>query len=285
MASVRDIELRIRSIEGTKQITKAMKLVSTVKLQKAKARVELTRPYFEKTRETIGSILGTTDSNDLPFTSDREVNKRAYIVITSDRGLAGGYNMGVCKMAAEAIDRNTSSIIAIGKKGRDFFKRTNYDVMETLTGYTENPNFGQVKALADKLLKQYEEGVIDEIHLAYTKFHSTINQEPMMIKLFPLNLEDFEEYKNVDVTEKMTYEPSPEYVLGKVIPKYVESILYGALVESAASEQGARMTAMDSATSNADEMIDGLTLAKNRARQSSITQELSEIVGGAEALN
>ncbi|WP_105618368.1 ATP synthase F1 subunit gamma [Vallitalea okinawensis] len=285
MASVRDIELRIKSVEGTKQITKAMKLVSTVKLQKAKSQVSLTRPYFEKTRETIGAILSTTDDIDMPFQTDREVKKRAYIVITSDRGLAGSYNMGVCKLVSTEIkDKESSVIVAVGKKARDYFKRNDYEILKSYIGYSERPNFRQAKALADEMLKLYEEGVIDEIHLAYTKFESTINQVPMTMKLFPLNMDDFKEYGQEDVTEKMTYEPSPEYVLGQIIPKYVESILYGALVESSASEQGARMTAMDSATNNADDMIDQLTLAKNRARQGSITQELSEIVGGAEAL-
>lgn len=286
MASVRDIELRIRSVEGTKQITKAMKLVSTVKLQKAKNQVEQTRPYFEKTRETIGSILAATDSIDVPFmNSEREVKKKAYIVITSDRGLAGSYNLGICKLVAENIDRNSSCIVPVGKKARDFFKGRNYDIYKSYIGYTERPDFRQAGEIGSQLMEAYQAEEFDEVYLAYTHFKSTINHEPQLIKLFPLDASDFEGYgeESQDPMEKMTYEPDPEYVLSKIIPKYVDSIIYGALVESSASEQGARMTAMDSATGNADEMIEKLTLAKNRARQSAITQELAEIVGGAAA--
>lgn len=281
---MRDIENRIKSVEGTKQITKAMKLVSTVKLQKAKSQAEMTRPYFEKTKETIGSILSTTDNMDVPFMAERDVKKKGYLVITSDRGLAGSYNLNVCKLVLNETDKDDSVIIPVGRKTRDFFNRFGYDIMKAYVGYTERPSFRQAKQIGEDLLGLYEEGKVDEIYVAYTEFKSTINHEPQLIKLFPINPEDFKGLGNENATEKMTYEPSPEFVLGQIIPKYVESVIYGALVESSASEQGARMTAMDSATSNADDMIEKLTLDKNRARQGAITQELSEIVGGAEAL-
>lgn len=285
MASVRDIELRIKSVEGTKQITKAMKLVSTVKLQKAKRQVEATRPYFEKTKETIGSILATTDAMDVPFLSEREVKKRAYIVITSDRGLAGSYNLGICKMVASQINRDDALVVPVGKKARDFFKGKGYDIYKSYIGYTEKPNFRQAGEIGQNLMEAYMNGEFDEVYLAYTHFKSTINHIPQVMKLFPLNADDFkvEDKKSEEPVEKMTYEPDSDYVLSKIIPKYVESVIYGALVESSASEQGARMTAMDSATGNADDMIEKLTLQKNRARQGAITQELAEIVGGASA--
>lgn len=285
MASIRDIQLRIKSIEGTEQITKAMKLVATAKLQKAKSKVETSRPHFEKVKETIGSIIASSDDLNIPILNNREVKKTTYIVISSDRGLAGGYNANICKMIANRItDKGNTNLITVGKKAKDFFIRRDYIIDEAYTGFSESPDFANASNLGNKVFKQYMDGETDEIFLAYTKFNSTINQEPILIKLFPIDIDDFKTDKEDMEAEIMNYEPDAESVLGRIIPKYVNSIIYGALVESAASEQGARMTAMDSATNNAIDMINDLTLLKNRARQDSITQELSEIVAGAEAL-
>jgi len=280
MASMRDIKRRKLTITNTQQITKAMKLVATAKLQKAKQRAEQTRPYFNKMHSTISSILSRSSGIKHPFLEKREGNKNAYIVITSNRGLAGGYNGNVCKLV---YDKNpeTTSIVAVGKKGEDSLKKKEYNIITKFHDAVEEPTFREAEQIGKKVLDLYLKKEIDHVYIAYTKFVSTLTQEAQVLKLLPLEEKDFTDSEEV---EYMTYEPEPEEVLNNIIPKYISSIIFGALRESVASEHGARMTAMDSATSNASDMIDGLTLEYNRARQASITQELSEIVGGAEAL-
>lgn len=286
MASMSDIKRRIVSIESTQQITKAMKLVSTAKLQKAKNQVEGVKPYFEKIRETIASILQASTNVSHPYMEEREVQASGYIVLTSDRGLAGGYNSNICKLVARHAQSTDSTkiILPVGKKGRDYFSKRSYKVTEEIASIDENPSYYDAVAIGKKILALFEEEKVDEVYLAYTAFHSTIQHESKLIKLLPVDEGNFGDIEVPKREEMMNYEPSPGTVLGDVIPKYIYSIIYGGLVESTASEHGARMTAMDSATNNAQEMISDLTLVYNRARQASITQEISEIVGGAEAL-
>lgn len=284
MASMSDIKRRIKSIESTQQITKAMYLVSTAKLQKAKRKVQSSRPFFEVSRQTIASIIKSSGNTAILDFDKRDVKKTCYVVITSDRGLAGGYNSNICKLVLSHIDSaDTSEIVAVGKRGKDYFNRRGYSVKETISGATEEPEFSDAVKVGNIIIDMFENKEVDEVYLAYTNFKSTISQVPKLLKLFPLSKEDFEDIEIEGEREDMNYEPSVEYVLSKVIPRYINSMIFGAIVESGASEQGARMTAMDSATNNANDMISSLTLKYNRARQAAITQEISEIVGGAGA--
>ncbi|WP_113673129.1 ATP synthase F1 subunit gamma [Vallitalea guaymasensis] len=283
MASMRDIKLRRNSIQSTQKITKAMKLVATSKLQKAKTKAAESRPFFDKMRETIGSILDKSNAVNHPYLTQREVKSRGYIVITSNKGLAGGYNSNVVKLVMKNSEPGDSKIVAVGKRGADNFRRNGYEVLEQYNDVIEQPIYKDAILIGEKMLKMYTEGIIDEVYIAYTSFISALTQEAELIKVLPVDTEEFKGTGEKS-SDMMTYEPSPEEVLEQVVPKYINSIIFGALRESVASEHGARMTAMDSATNNATEMIDDLSLEYNRARQASITQELSEIVGGAEAL-
>lgn len=281
--STRDIKRRIRGITNTKQITKAMELVSSAKLRKAREKLDRTKPYFNTVYESINEILSTTKNINHPYLEVREVKKSLYVVITADRGLAGGYNSNIIRLVENEIRDNKDNVllIVIGIKGRDYFKRRGYNVVGEFIGISEEPYFSDAQEIGEKVMKLYEDKEIDEVKLAYTKFITTINQEAVLMKLLPNDSMNREREIKLSVVE---YEPSPEDVLSYLIPKYIESTIYGALIESSSSEQGARRTAMESATDNAEEMIDELTLSFNRARQSAITSELSEIVAGAEAL-
>ncbi|PKM95316.1 MAG: ATP synthase F1 subunit gamma [Firmicutes bacterium HGW-Firmicutes-1] len=282
MASMRDIKRRKTSVQSTGQITKAMKLVSTAKLQKAKVKAEETRPFFRKIYATISSIIKTSGNVKHPLLLEREGNRHTYIVITSNRGLAGGYNGNVCKLIYGKEKKNQDVIIiAAGKKGCDILKKKGYDILSEHHNAVDVPTYVDARDIGEEVLNLYKENKTDKVYIAFTGFNSSISQEAKVMRLLPLEAGNFEE----EVAEEpMNYEPEAEAVLDQIIPKYIYSIIYGALKESVASEHGARMTAMDSATNNANDMIDKLALQYNRARQASITQELSEIVGGAEAL-
>ncbi len=281
-AGMQDIKRRIKSVDSTKQITKAMELVSSAKLRRARQRAEENRPYFEKIEETIQGILPHTKEVQSPYLDQREIKKTGYIVITGDRGLCGGYNTNAIKKAVTHMNDREVSVIGIGQKGVNFFRKKGYDLDGEFVSISEKPMFSDAKSIGKLAMELYENEMIDEVNLVYTEFVSTINHKPRLIKLLPLQEKEVpEEFQERD--EVMTYEPSPEEVLNYLIPKYVESMIYGALIEASASEQGARRVAMESATDNAEEMIGDLNLKYNRARQASITQEISEIVGGAEA--
>ncbi|SKC56289.1 ATP synthase F1 subunit gamma [Maledivibacter halophilus] len=281
---MRDIKRRIRSVNSTKQITKAMELVSTAKLRRARGRLEKVRPYFETVNETVQEILGSSSNIDHSYTIEREVKKSLYIVITADRGLCGGYNINAIKKALEDIEKKEKvSFIVIGQKAKGYFSKRGYNIVGEYLNISEKPEYIDAKNIGRLALKLYKEGEIDEIKLVYTQFVSTISQVPKMVKLLPVSKEEKEEAEEKEF-KYVSYEPSPGAVLDYLIPKYIESTMYGTLVESAASEQAARRVAMESATDNAEEMIDSLTLSFNQARQAAITQEITEIVGGAEAL-
>ncbi|MTI46863.1 MAG: ATP synthase F1 subunit gamma [Firmicutes bacterium] len=282
--AMRDIKRRIRSVTSTKQITKAMELVSSAKLRKARGKLEKTRPYFNTIVRSIQEILASSAGIKHPFLENREVKKSAYIVVTADRGLAGGYNGNVIKLAEEhAKDKKEESVIvAIGQKGKDHFTRRGYEVAGEFLHISENPQYYDAASIGNLVVELYKEKQVDEVFLVYTHFKSAISFEATTLKLLPAeSIKDDVEQKRTALIE---YEPSPEEVLSYLIPKYVQSAIYGALIEASASEQGARRNAMKSATDNAEEMIDDLQLSYNRARQATITQEIAEIVGGAEAL-
>ena len=301
MASMRDIKRRKTGIQSTQQITKAMKLVSTVKLQRAKARAEQNKNYMMLMYDTIVSIVGRSGYIDHPFMMPNGSEKKAVILITSNRGLAGGYNSNIIKLVTQSgWDPADTVIYAIGKKGRDGVKRKGFEVIYENAGMIDEPVYADAIELANDILAKYAAGEIGEIYIAYTIFKNTVVHVPQLQKLLPLGEGstptesvagvEGEEQKLPDAAEEsakralMTYEPDTDEALSEIIPKYVTTLIYGALIEAVASENGARMQAMDSATDNAEKMISSLELQYNRARQGAITQELTEIIGGAEAL-
>ena len=286
MASMKDIKRRKGSIQSTQQITKAMKLVSTVKLQKAKSRAEQTDPYFNYMYRTVSSMLARSGNINHPYLRAGESTKKAVVVITSNRGLAGGYNSNIVKLITGSdLPKEDLEIYAIGNKGREALERRGYHIKLDDSEIMESPTYEDAAALCKQILTSFTNGEIGEIYLAYTHFKNTVSHEPKLIKLLPVEIDPKREVKEDGAQVLMNYEPNEEEALDMIIPKYVTSLFYGALVEAVASENGARMQAMDSATSNAEEMISDLTLKYNRARQGAITQELTEIIAGASAIS
>lgn len=286
MASMKDIKRRKESIQSTGQITKAMKLVATVKLQKARGKAENAKPYFDAMYETVSTMLARTSGIEHKYLKSGDTNKKAIIVITANRGLAGGYNSGITKLVAGSeIPQEDMVIYAVGTKGRDYFTRRNYEIAADFSEVINEPLYSDAMDIGSRVLKDFENGKIGEIYLAYTSFKNTVVHTPELVKLLPVNPDEHIVSGDNDEKDLMTYEPEEDEALDIIIPKYINSLIYGALMESVASENGARMTAMDNATSNAEEMISDLALMYNRARQSSITQELTEIIAGANAIS
>lgn len=282
---MRDIKRRKESVQSTQQITKAMKLVATVKLQKARGKAESNKPYFNMLYDTICSILAMTKNVDHEYLRENDCKKKAVIVVTSNRGLAGGYNNNIVKLITGGdFSQDDTYIYAVGRKGIEGLTRKGFSIYKDYSEVINAPLFSDATEMTKELLTQFANGEIGEIYIAYTNFKNTVSQEAKLAKLLPISAEDFGS-KEVDSKLLMNFEPSPEEVLDKVVPKYMSNIIYGAFLESVASENGARMQAMDSATSNADEMISSLSLKYNRARQGAITQELTEIIAGADAIS
>lgn len=288
MASMRDIKRRKSSIQSTQQITKAMKLVSTVKLQRAKANAEKSDDYFRCMYSTVQSILARTQNLEHRYLKPGEGGKKAVIVITSNRGLAGGYNSNVIKLITRGELANEDlCIYAIGKKGKEALQKS-YEIKADYSAAIDEPAYAEAMMICKDVLNAFAEGEISEIYLAYTAFKNTVVHIPTLLKLLPVEVakeEDGKEDQEIADKALMNFEPEDEEALELIIPKYITSLIYGGMVEAVASENGARMQAMDSATSNAEEMIDNLTLLYNRARQGSITQELTEIIAGANAIS
>lgn len=286
MASMRDIKRRKESIQSTGQITKAMKLVSTVKLQKAKGRAENAKPFFEAVYETVSMIMEQSVSNQIPLLEQHPEGKKAVVVITSNRGLAGGYNNNIVKAVMEKQwDPQEVLIYAVGHKGMEALMRKGYTIAADYSEVINAPLYSDAMEISKELLTGYQAGEIGEIYLAYTAFKNTVVHEPKVIRLLPVDEGTFSSARAGKKAVPMNFEPEAEEVMAQIIPKYITSLVFGAFTEALASENGARMQAMDSATSNAEEMIQDLSLKYNRARQGSITQELTEIIGGAEALS
>ena len=292
MASMRDIKRRKESVQSTGQITKAMKLVSSVKLQKAKVRAELSKPYFDTMYETVADMIARSGQLSHPFLKKSESDKKAVIVITSNRGLAGGYNSNIVKLVThdERFKKEDTLIYAVGTKGRDTLMRQGYEIAGDYSEAMNEPLYSDATGIGKDVLGKFVKGEIGEIYIAYTIFKNTVVQIPTLMKLLPIDAEDIvseqeEDQSPLDKLTLMNYEPEPEEALDAIIPKYINSLIYGGLVEAHASENGARMQAMDSATSNAEDMISDLSLKYNRARQASITQELTEIIAGASAIS
>lgn len=284
MASMRDIKHRKESIQSTEQITKAMKLVSTVKLQKSRAKAEESKPYYDMMYDTICSMLRKSGNIEHKYLKAGNSKKKAVIAITSNRGLAGGYNNNIVKLVVgtEGLTPENTVIYAIGRKGKDAFVRKGYPIAEDYSEVINEPIYRDAADVTAELLDAFGQNQIGEIYLAYTSFKNTVTHIPTLKKLLPVEAGDGGEKMDLVL---MNYEPDEDQVLDAIIPKYMSSLIYGALLEAVASENGARMTAMDSATNNAEEMIEELGLAYNRARQGSITQELTEIIAGANAIS
>lgn len=285
MASMRDIKRRKSSVQSTQQITKAMKLVSTVKLQRAKGRAEKSKTYFSCMYDTVASMLSKAGTVNHPFLMAGESTKKAVIVITANRGLAGGYNSNIVKLIKNSDFKKEDLLLyTIGTKGRDALARLGYTIAADYSEVIDEPMYSDAMEISKKLLEEFAAGRIGEIYVAYTGFKNTVTHVPTLLKLLPVKVED-DRPQSEDHQAVMEFEPECEEAIDLIIPKYITSLIYGALIEAVASENGARMQAMDSATSNADDMISKLSLLYNRARQSSITQELTEIIAGAEAIS
>jgi F-type H+-transporting ATPase subunit gamma len=278
---MQDIKRQIKSVQNMKQITKAMEMIAASNLRKAQASAEAARPYAEKIREVVASIAAGSKGIKHPMLLNREVKKTGYLVVTSDRGLAGGFNANLLRKVMNTIRTNHKSsseytIFVIGRKGRDFFKKRNMPIIDEVTGLTDKVKFSDIKSIAVSAVRNFETGSYDELYLVYNQFVNALTQVPVEKKLLPL-VQD----TGSATVANYEYEPSPEGVLEVLLPRYAETIIYSAVLENKASEFGARMTAMGSASKNANKMISSLTLVYNRARQAAITQEISEIVAGA----
>lgn len=287
MASMRDIKRRRESVSSTQQITKAMKLVSTVKLQRAKTRALQAKTYFNCMYYTVTSLLAKAKNLDQPYTQKQESTRKAVILLTSNRGLAGGYNSNMVKLITQGdFAKEDLDIYAVGKKGREALERRGYTIKADYSELADGFEYADAIKISNQLVKSYENGEIGEIYLAYTDYKNTVTHIPTLMKLLPILPEDFvPEEGMAEDNLLMNFEPGDEEALKLIIPKYMTSLIHGAMIEAHASENGARMQAMDNATNNAEEMISGLTLMYNRARQGSITQELTEIIAGAEAIS
>ncbi len=284
MASLREVEQRIKSTKSTRQITKAMQMVSASKLSRAEANAKKFVPYMDKIEEVVGSIASVSQNSSHPMLVTRSVKKTGYLIVTSDRGLVGGYNANVLRKAKRAIESRHASkdevvLMVIGSKGTDFFKRLGFQVEESLVGVTDHPSFEEIKDIANKAVGMFTEGNYDELYLYYNHFVSAISNEPTERKLLPLT-----DLEPSGVSSSYEFEPSAEVILESLLPQYAESLIFGAVLDGKASEHASSMTAMKTATDNATDLIDDLTLVFNRARQAAITQEITEIVAGVAAL-
>ena len=288
MAGAREFKRRIRSVQNTEQITKAMKMVSASKLRRCQARAEESRPYTETLRNTLADLAAVASGVNHPLLAVRkDVKKVLYVVITGDRGLCGAYNTNLIKAALDAVAADTrdvqASIAAVGRRAADFFRKRGGLATDWI-GLSDYVNYSDAKEIADYIMEAYANENVDEVYLIYARFVNALRQIPTVARLLPVETPKDKE-DGAPVEEEYIYEPSAKEILGSLIPRYVGSQVYHAMLESKASEQGARMTAMSNATENAAEIVHDLTLQMNRERQAAITSELIDIVGGSEALN
>ena len=283
--NMKSIKRRIKSVESTLQITKAMEVVSSSKLRKAKEKADKARPFFDTLYETMCEIQSENPGFLSPFTNNREVKSVMLIVIAGDRGLAGGFNSNINKLAETRLKELEesgckTSLITIGKKAGEYFTKRNYNVVKSYVNVGEDLKIHHAASIADDIVAPYLNGDIDRVELFNTEFISQLVQQPQSLPILPVEIKQTQEKK---LREIPIFEPSPEAVFNAIVPKYISGIIYGAVVDSFAAEQAARRTAMENASDNANEMISHLSLVYNRARQASITQEITEIVGGSAA--
>jgi len=283
LAKMREIKLRIKGVNETKKITKAMKLISAVKLRKARAMHERTLPFFKHIQDTMIDILERVPDMKLVYFDKREnkeERKKAYIVLSSDSGLTGGYNTNITKFAVEKIDKEKDIVFPIGNTIKNYMLRKGYNVKQIELDSSYSVDTKIAGDIAVQMIQLFKKEEIDELELIYTEMESAMSLVPHSIKILPLEKKEFER-EDQTMKEELEFEPSPEVVFDVLTNKYVKGIMYGGMVESFVSEHFARMNAMDAATSNAEKMVSKLTLNYNRARQAAITQEISEIIGGA----
>lgn len=283
MASTQDIRRRIKSVRSIEQITKAMKMVAAARLRKAQERAYASQPFTEKILEVLGTVANSRLDVTHPLLAKREIKKTAYLILSADKGLAGAYSSNLMKEALAAMEgkpKEEIAIIAVGRKAKEYFSRRSYQIEREYLGFSERPTYEHATRIAAEVSADFTAGLYDEVYLVYTYFRSPINQHPTHLKLLPAQAPQAAE----EAARDFIFEPSAESVLTVFLPRYLETVIYGGLMQAAASELGSRMTAMGSATDNAEELIHKLVLNYNKVRQATITREISEIVGGAEAL-
>jgi F-type H+-transporting ATPase subunit gamma len=283
LATLRDIQRRIRSVQSTQKITRAMKLVAAAKLRRAQERILAARPYATKMSELLGNLVSGSEQAVHPLLEQREGPRRQIVVITADKGLAGAFNSNILRRAMELIRESSAAdltLVVVGRKARDFYRRRLYTIKRDMVGFWDQLAYSHACELADFFMQEYLAGEVDEVWLLYNEFRSVAVQRPVRVQLLPIPRTEGDAAESVDYI----YEPGPEEILGELLPRHVRMQVYRALMESLAGEYGARMTAMEAATTNAKEMIEVLTIQYNKARQEKITKELLDIVGGAEAL-
>ena len=282
MANLKDIRNRIKSVKSIQKVTKAMKMVAVAKMRRAQERMEEARPYAKRLAEVINHLLPDVDRNFLPLLDIREIKRVGYVVVSSDRGLAGSFNTSVLKTAQaeiEIIGKKNVDVFCIGKKARDHFKRRNYNIIESHVEFWNELKFGNALAIGTGIITHFTQKYVDEIHVVYNEFVNVASQHVVSERLLPLV---FESDKKLIIDR--LYEPNKDDLVKSLIPRHLNIQMWKYLLESYASEQAARMLAMENATGNAEDMIKELTLKFNKARQAAITKEMLEIVSGAEAL-
>lgn len=290
MATMREIRTRLRTVRNIEKITRAMKLVAAARLKRAQDRVSAARPYAERMEQMMRRLSEAGAQVTHPLLEVREERNIAVLVITSDRGMAGSYNTNLLRLATQFLrTRNPENVklLLLGRKGQQFFRRTNYQVVDAQPlGSGATLAFSDVQPVVRTLRAMFESGEVDAVYVIYQRFRSAMTQIPTVLSLLPLKPPDADEAQPAETSAggEMIFEPEPENLLGRLLPRYVDTQVFRAVAEAIASEHGARMTSMSAATENAGQMIDSLTLTLNRARQAAITKEIAEIVGGAEAL-
>lgn len=287
MASMGDIKHSIRSISDTEQITRAMHLISTSKMKKAISKYESNHVHFERVQSALKDIFAHSHDLHHPYIGESEHGRAAYVVIAADKGLCGGYNHNVLNYALELMKESEEKyILTVGQEARAFFDRRGYMIDVEFLHVSQNPSLYNARNITKDILELYDNGLMDEVYVVYTQFHSVLKQEPKVLKLLPLSMSNFEDVNTeTQYSAEMNYHPSPKEVFDILVPQYIIGLVYGCLVQSYASEHCARMTAMENATKNAEEMISDLTKKYNQARQAAITNEISEIIGALEALS
>lgn len=288
MAGIKEIQQRIKSIQETMKITSAMYTISSSKLKKARKRLEESAPYFSLLQTTIASILDHSPDIDHPFfdsRSDKAEKVKGYVLITGDKGMCGAYNHNAIKLAEELCKNKNNTLFTVGQMGKHYFSKKNASIETEFLYTAQHPNVHRAGAISEMFITMFLNGYIDEVYMIYTESISQMKCEPRLLKLLPLEKAHFETDKTADKYNRVIkYSPSPEAVMDALVPNYLRGIIFGALIESFSSEQSSRMMAMDAATKNAKELLASLSLEYNRARQAAITQEITEIVGGTQAL-
>lgn len=287
MASLKEIDSRIKSTKKMKQITKAMNMVSSSKLRRAEKNTKQFEPYMEKMQDAITAIAGASKNSSHPMLRPRHIQRSGYLVITSDKGLAGAYSSNVLKRLVNDIkEKHTNSdeysIIVLGQSGVDFLKNRGYEVESSLVDVPDQPSFKSIQAIAKHAIDLFSEEHIDELKIYYSHYVSVLENKPSVKQVLPLSQEDSSQGQGQ--MSSYEFEPDKDSILRVILPQYVESLIYGTILDAKASEHAARMTAMKNASDNANELIDDLSLQYNRARQAEITQQITEIVGGSAAL-